>query len=449
MPKVGRNDPCPCGSGKKYKRCCLEKISPQIGKEESIKQKLVQELLKLFKQRIDPDRYEDVRAIFWDDFDPAEVLQGDSLENAEINFWEWVVHDWVDKISGKSLIDLYVEYKKALSLDEHKVLTMMKDSVLSLYEVKEVFLEKGLLLKDLIRGGQYDVREKAATRYLAKWDVLATRLLQVDGQYIMSGAGYPYPITVKDDILGDILYTYNRHKKRDPDVSMDGFLKANGEHFNFYWYDLIQNPPKVKLATTDREPMVISKAYYEFEDRESVVEALKNTDGFEENGNGFIWVRKKSEDEATILGRAYFDRKTLILECNSKERLKKGKEIIRKHISGARHKVDSYEDIYKHFDSLKEKPSQKPLSDIPFEVRRQIYTRFMEKHCKKWVTEKIPALGGKTPKQAVRSKKGKEQVKELLKSFENTEERNKKAGEPYYDLLWMWDELGIKKEELY
>jgi preprotein translocase subunit SecA len=22
VPKVGRNDPCPCGSGKKYKQCC-------------------------------------------------------------------------------------------------------------------------------------------------------------------------------------------------------------------------------------------------------------------------------------------------------------------------------------------------------------------------------------------------------------------------------------------
>ena len=21
-PKIGRNDPCPCGSGKKYKKCC-------------------------------------------------------------------------------------------------------------------------------------------------------------------------------------------------------------------------------------------------------------------------------------------------------------------------------------------------------------------------------------------------------------------------------------------
>ena len=25
MAQIGRNDPCPCGSGNKYKRCCLEK----------------------------------------------------------------------------------------------------------------------------------------------------------------------------------------------------------------------------------------------------------------------------------------------------------------------------------------------------------------------------------------------------------------------------------------
>lgn len=31
--RVGRNDPCPCGSGRKYKRCCMDKIVPI---EESI-----------------------------------------------------------------------------------------------------------------------------------------------------------------------------------------------------------------------------------------------------------------------------------------------------------------------------------------------------------------------------------------------------------------------------
>ena len=24
-PKIGRNEPCPCGSGKKYKKCCRDK----------------------------------------------------------------------------------------------------------------------------------------------------------------------------------------------------------------------------------------------------------------------------------------------------------------------------------------------------------------------------------------------------------------------------------------
>jgi len=27
MKEVGRNDPCPCGSGKKYKKCCAQKSS--------------------------------------------------------------------------------------------------------------------------------------------------------------------------------------------------------------------------------------------------------------------------------------------------------------------------------------------------------------------------------------------------------------------------------------
>lgn len=26
--KIGRNDPCPCGSGKKYKQCCMLQVKP-------------------------------------------------------------------------------------------------------------------------------------------------------------------------------------------------------------------------------------------------------------------------------------------------------------------------------------------------------------------------------------------------------------------------------------
>ncbi len=33
MPRPGRNDPCPCGSGKKFKHCCASKkdrVSPAL-----------------------------------------------------------------------------------------------------------------------------------------------------------------------------------------------------------------------------------------------------------------------------------------------------------------------------------------------------------------------------------------------------------------------------------
>ncbi len=28
--KIGRNDPCPCGSGRKYKKCCLHLLDPDL-----------------------------------------------------------------------------------------------------------------------------------------------------------------------------------------------------------------------------------------------------------------------------------------------------------------------------------------------------------------------------------------------------------------------------------
>lgn len=35
--KVGRNDPCPCGSGKKYKQCCIKNEKPRGLKKFSAK----------------------------------------------------------------------------------------------------------------------------------------------------------------------------------------------------------------------------------------------------------------------------------------------------------------------------------------------------------------------------------------------------------------------------
>jgi len=52
MSKIGRNDPCPCGSGKKYKNCCLvrDKTPPGENEEEPL-QSLFEEIRESLKGR--------------------------------------------------------------------------------------------------------------------------------------------------------------------------------------------------------------------------------------------------------------------------------------------------------------------------------------------------------------------------------------------------------------
>jgi hypothetical protein len=59
----------------------------------------------------------------------------------------------------------------------------------------------------------------------------------------------------------------------------------------------------------------------------------------------------------------------------------------------------------------------------------------MEEWVTQWLDEKLPALDGKTPREAVRTPEGREKVEELLKDWENMEERKRREGKPYIDIM--------------
>jgi hypothetical protein len=49
---------------------------------------------------------------------------------------------------------------------------------------------------------------------------------------------------------------------------------------------------------------------------------------------------------------------------------------------------------------------------------------FKDRHYREWADQAIPALHGKTPRQAVRTAQGRAAVDVLLKDFENHEQRS-------------------------
>ena len=451
MSKPGRNDPCPCGSGKKYKKCCLAETFVQDGREESIRKRLVDNLLGFYNKQY-RDTIEEARVMFWNDFVPQEHLEGHALDIAYQNFFEWITFDFIiDSDENKALIDLYMEQNKNLAQDEHRVLTKMKNSCISLYEVQEVFPEKGLLLKDMLMGGEFDVKEKAATRGLKRWDIFATRLLLIDGQYIMSGSVYPYHLRFKNRIVEDIRQAYQEYRQDIPDGTLDMFLKDSGDIFNFHWYFPIQNPPPpLNCHTTSGEPMLFSRALFEIMDKTTVQTGLAKIKGFEQNQDedDYTWHDKRNKDgSATILGTAKIKDNKLILERNSKKRLEKGKRLILKTLSDAVvHKLDTFQDPLEAMKSHKESSTAKPENELPMELQQKVHAQFMQKHCEKWLKDKIPALGGRTPMQTVKTEEGRRKVIDLLKSFENIEELNRQEGRPHYDISWMWQRLGLERE---
>lgn len=392
---------------------------------------------------------EDARSIFWDDFIPEDHLDPLGLDQADINFGEWLVYDYiVEEADDKTIVELYMEHNKKLSLDEHKVLTMMKNSCISLYEVQEVMPGKGILLKDLVLGGEYDVREKMATESINRWDIFAARLLHVDNKYIMSGCVYPYVIQEKESILADINSNYEDYRQDYPDAAMDEYLKQNSEDFNFYWYDLIQNSTPLELYTPSGEPLIFAKAIFDLHDKEAVMAGLSEIEGIELEDDNFIWFDKKNEEgNATVLGWFTIRDNQLILRCNSQQRCETGTAIILEKLSGfLSHVGDTYQDPMETIESDTDESQEHSTDKIPLEVEQELYTKFIQQHYDKWLDDQLPALDGMTPIQAIRTEEGREKVIDLLKSIENIEERNKKEARPYCDLSWMWNRLGIEKE---
>lgn len=90
-------------------------------------------------------------------------------------------------------------------------------------------------------------------------------------------------------------------------------------------------------------------------------------------------------------------------------------------------------------------PPSEDADEIPPEIARQITHDYMDKHYRETLDSPLPALNGKSPRQAVRSKIGREKVIDWLKLLENRGARHGDVPMAGYDFGWMWAELGLEE----
>jgi tetratricopeptide (TPR) repeat protein len=443
--RPGRNDPCWCGSGKKYKKCHLE--SDEHGKRLSspgLPDPLdpLRRRIGKFLQEVVSAKERDAAALAF--FEGVEREDQDELVLAD-----WLVHDWVSPSLGRKVLEeFFLRHGSSLSPRERDFVASSLASSHRLYEVQAVSPEKGVEVRDLISRTVSFVHDISLSRVLVKWDGLLARVIQGTRGLEFSGAGTRIPRNQLNSLLDwlkqDRLQSglpWNEYYKRN--VSR---IRNRSEEMG---REFLGN---LRVQNSHGEDLRFTKSVYQIEDPQAVAEALRNCPEMAEDADNarFTWLSGKAggENGGTVLGTIQIRGGELTLDCNSTQRTGRGKTLLATLAgSGLRHLRDETVTLAemkrRAAASGGDSAAASGREEIPPEVQHQILTKFYEQHYSTWPDTPLTGLGGLTPRQSMRTARGRAQVSEILRDIENGEERKRRNGEPFYDVSRLRAALGL------
>ena len=450
MGEVGRNEPCPCGSGRKYKKCCLEKDEAAWRVDErqrQVRATIVDRLLEFVDQ---PEFEQDHAAAdeaFWADrlydLHPADQRSLLTAPESSINYNAWFLFDF-DLDEGRTAADLFREEQGGdLAPDELAFLDRVSGSFLSLYQVERVEPHVGLALLDLWTGARVFVEERLATEGAVQWDLLGARVVADEsGRMLFEGGLYLYSLADKDAIIRHFRQRQRRFLKRVPGASDRLFFKRHGHEFNLVWLDYVVLRPPPQLRTADGEDLIFSRATFTVVDEPRVRAVLTGSSELEANEDGSFTWRKGAGEAGRWLGTWAIVSGRLRFEGWSRKQAVRAREWIEERASSAiRHRVTSYKASL--FEGGPE--PDRSVEETPAEAA-QLVAEYLDRYYRGWIDEPVPALDGDTPRHAATLPAMRPRVVDLLEQMENLAARGRgRSATSDYDFGWMWTELGLNR----
>lgn len=453
MPKIGRNDPCPCGSGKKYKKCCLKEESEEslrVSKHRETLSMLTRKLIEFSSLSRFRDEFEKAMEIYYDlesfeDFSPPEHDIPNSIS--------WFIFDY-EPSDGDTIISHFIKERLgSLNPLERELTYLLKDSYVSVFEVQDIKPGHGLTLVDLFTDQEFFVNDRKGSEHARRWAILATRIISVNGLNLIAGGGLMIPPQLKESLLDYIWTNYVEETERKIPIAQ--FLKGNAELINWFATDMSEEAerrPLPEMVTTDGDKFVFARSIFKVQDFERAKEGIKRIDGFDISGEDskerleIDWhVESKSLFGEAIYGGIELTRDRLTLECKSRERLDLGKEILLRNLGDSVvHKIDTFQDVESVLKDYREGPGSKEVKEeIPEEIQDKFLQEYLEDYYDHWIDMEIPALDNKTPREAAKDASLKGRLIQLLKEMDFGEGARKRDGRYGYDFDKIRRKLGL------
>jgi hypothetical protein len=490
--KVGRNDPCPCGSSKKFKKCCLNKLESKKEKQGAVNQGAIKvpgdslrEKIRIFMEKGDfKSSFQSAISLYWNTteerLDPPETM-----EDADISgIMEWFVHDYILPDSGKPLIAVFFDTTPKLSKDELQILKDWQMTNISVLQILKVEIGSGMHVEDIFTGEECFIRDVSISKVARRWELLIARKVWVLNEWQLSAVGRILPPQDKDEIYDFIMTHYWDYQKDNPDIEINEFLHLKGYLLNNYVLTKTVKPREAPaMITSDGEEILICEAIYDVLDFKKAVNKLSEIPDYQmttqlenEKGQpqkyGFDWLERgkssissESADRKSgmiyqsfytdgpghesfrVLGNIEVFPDRLKLSVFGKKRFKAGKNLLNKHLKESiKHRIDSLQSLDAKLkeENVKSKGTKEELDP---DLKKNLLKDMYDNHYENWLDSKIPALDYETPIQTSKTKEGRRKLEDLLRVLEYTVETQKRSGQIEYDISWIRKELGMNTKE--
>jgi len=438
----GRNDPCPCGSGKKYKRCCGSARRPPDAGVEGDHHRLVEEVTGWAEREFPGELRSALLELLGD--------RREITEDEENWAAAWFLHDR-ELSGGGTPLERYASAGPDPQVRE--LAASHARAKLRFWRVIESWPGERLLVEPYAGGRQITVDSPSISRDVARWDIVLGRLKPDSAEFW--GVVRSYRPSDEED-LRHLLARLAHRLGLDQDALDEIAGRAPAELFSF-------EPRPMVPVTTEGDPIAVVSARWRVK-RNVAAAALRRCEQCLDDGGGsFTWIAARQRlvamqpdpmprgaavvetsvvdiPGAVLLGEFSLKGSTLRYEGLSERRLAWAIEFIAELLPDASLQDSRAQPPEQAFAKTR---TSKPAT-TPEPLPPELVAMARKEMTERWLSEPVPALEGLSPRQAASSGAYLPQLRSLLRGLESAAAKMGGLASYPIDVEAVIAELGVR-----
>jgi len=407
---------------------------------------------------------------FWPDDAPGGLqdLGAEVLEAVQINLVEWLIAEGEMQVKGAQCrINAVLTGPDGprLSDGQRRWLAQQGERALRLYTVTDVRPGDGLTLCDAVAADAPPlvVQERTASRQAQPGLMIGARVMVLEDHLELSGAIYPFSMLAQRDVLAALRAVDESGMHADTLKTLRSRAIARAWLRQF----VVQPELPKMIDSSTGEPILLVTDHYRVLDAAALAASMAGCADVAGDAQAG-WRRELKGDDGAFRSLAAINpgKQTDRIEIfyRTQRHADEGRSWF-DALAGAAVRLLSREitDPQVALRSTRPgapagnsasmsgatrsgtPPTKAPLTLSPDQLADAIEQAVRRSYAR-WADEPMPALAGKTPRQAIGQAAGLERVKGLLRSYEHGEtEMARRDGRRVISFQFLWDALGIER----